>query len=94
MNIPRRDIEDNLQRKGFVKDNSKHRYFYHEYDGKRTGAYAYVSHGSKYKVYGDTLIKLLKRELKLNTNKQTIDLLKCPMSEGKYVEILKTNGII
>jgi len=66
MQIPKRVIKKSLKKKGFVEKEGDHKYFYHEYKGKRTGAYAKVSHGSrKYKDYGIQLIRLLKRQLLL-----------------------------
>ncbi|MCD6117928.1 hypothetical protein J7K93_13005 [bacterium] len=94
MPIPKRIIEKNLRKKGFVQDNNDHRYFYHEINGKRTGAYAFTSHGSKYKEYDIRLINVLKKELKLNTLKETEDLLKCPMDRTRYEKILKNKGIL
>lgn len=94
MPIPKRLIEKSLRKKGFVQDNNDHRYFYHEFNGKRTGAYAYTSHGSKIKEYDNRLIDILKKELRLNTLKETKDLLKCPMDKTKYESILKDRGIL
>lgn len=89
MQVERKVIESNLPRKGFVKENTHHRYFYHEYSGKRTGAYTYTSHGSKYKDYGVNLLKVMRKHLYLDTIKQVIDLFKCPITKDQYNEILR-----
>jgi len=94
MQIDRRLIESNLPSKGFVEEDTHHRYFYHEYKGRRTGISTYTSHGSQYKTYGDALIRQMKKQLKLDTIKQTADLLQCPLSEDGYNEILKSKGLI
>jgi len=94
MQIDRRLIESNLPSKGFVEEDTHHRYFYHEYKGRRTGISTYTSHGSQYKSYGDALIRQMKKQLKLDTIKQTADLLQCPLSEDGYNEILKSKGLI
>jgi hypothetical protein len=93
MQIERRDIESNLPSKGFVREDSNHRYFYHEYRGKRTGAYTYTSHGSGYKTYGISLIKMMKTQLRLNNNKQVFNLCTCPISEEDYNKILIANNV-
>lgn len=96
MQVDRDEIEASLPKKGFVKDDRKkgHRYFYHEYKGKRTGPFAYTSHGSGYKVYGDPLLKRMKAELRLDTVRQVADLVECPMTQDAYEAILKGKGII
>ena len=94
MQIPRRTIDSSLTQKGFVKEQKDHTYYYHEHEGRRTGAFAKVSHGSKFKDYGPALISSLKRELRLQTNKQAYDLLTCPMGREEYERILRGNGTI
>jgi len=88
MPIDRRLIESNLIKKGFVEEDSDHKYFYHEYNGKRTGIYTFTSHGSGYKIYNDNLISMMKKQLKLDTNSQAKDLFQCPMSGEEYNQIL------
>jgi len=94
MQIPKRDIEKSLKKKGFIQEYGDHNCFYHEYKGKRTGAYAKVSYGTKYKDYGIQLIRLLKRQLLLNSIEETKRLLKCPMNAKEYIILLKKKGII
>lgn len=94
MQIGRRIIESNLPSKGFVKENTHHKYFYHEYQGKRTGIYTYTSHGSKYNTYGVVLLKRMKKELRLDVIGQVIDLFKCPITGDKYNQILKEKGLL
>lgn len=92
--IDRDKIEQSLEKKGFVLENSNHRYFHHEYDGKRTGSFTYTSHGSHYKTYGNSLLNMMKKQLRLDTLKDTRDLLMCPMDERQYNEKLKEKGFI
>lgn len=94
MQIDRRLIESNLPKKGFIEEDATHKYYYHEYKGKRTGAYTYTSRGSNYKTYGDSLIKLMKKYLKLDSSKQVLDLCQCPLSGDEYNTILKNKGLI
>lgn len=94
MQIERRKIESELPAKGFVREDTHHRYFYHEYQGKRTGAYTYTSHGSMYRTCGDALLKRMKKQLRLDTVRQVIDLFECPITGDKYNHILKEKGFI
>lgn len=90
MQIEKRDVEASLPKKGFERDDSHHIYFNHRYQGKYTGAYTYVSHGMK--SIGDSIIKQMKNQLRLNSSHQVVDLVKCPISSDQYVEILKSKG--
>lgn len=94
MQVDRKKIESSLPSKGFVIDKTHHKYFYHEYQGKRSGAYTYTSRGSKYKSYGESLLQRMKKELKLDTIQQVVDLINCPITEADYNQILKNKGII
>ncbi|HKZ42032.1 MAG TPA: hypothetical protein VJ044_13800 [Candidatus Hodarchaeales archaeon] len=92
--IDRAIIEQSLIRKGFVLEETHHRYYYHEVNGKRSRAYTYVSTGSKYKSYGDSLFKRMKKELCLDTLLEVRRLLHCEMDGAEYNEILKSKGLI
>ena len=92
MQIEKRDVESALPKKGFERDDSRqhHIYFNHRYQGKYTGAYTYVSHGMK--SIGDSIIKQMKNQLRLNSSHQVADLVNCPISGDEYVQILKSKG--
>jgi len=94
LQVDRRQIERALPQKGFVEEDTHHRYFYHEYGGKRTGAYTYTSRGSSYKTYGVALLKRMRTELRLDTITQVADLCNCPMSGDGYNNILQGKGLI
>ena len=89
----RREIKKQLLRKGFVEDNSGHTMFRLKVDGKMTGIKACLSHGSKYKDYSDSLLNLIKRELKLDTKSQLFRLLDCPLKYEDYVAYLRAKGL-
>lgn len=92
--IPRDTIESALPKKGFVEGaKQSHRYFYHEYKGKRTGAYTYTSHGSNYKTYGDELLKRMRVQLRLDTLQEVRDFLNCPMTSDVYNHKLMAKGV-
>ena len=94
--IPTRDLIKGLQNKGFEytstgrQPHEKLRLFV---DGKKTGISVPISRNSKIKEYGSDLINIVKRELKLETNKQVVDLVDCPLSYQEYKSILIRNGI-
>ncbi len=94
MQIDRDTIESSLPNKGFVRQDSHHRFFYHEYHGKRTGAYTYTSHGSKYKTYSDPLFRIMKKQLRLDRVNQVTGLFLCPMDGEDYNNILREKGLL
>ena len=94
MQIDRGEIESSLVIKGFVREDSHHRYFYHEVKGMRTGISTHTSHGSHFKTYGDNLLKQMKRQLRLDTLNQACDLFKCPMTGEGYNNILKEKELL
>ena len=94
MQVAKRTIESSLTKKGFIRDENHHTYFYHEYNGKKTGIYIYTSHGSKSKAYRDSLLSMMKKQLKLDTINQVVDLFECPMSGKGYNHILKDKSLI
>jgi hypothetical protein len=92
--IDKKKIERSLRKKGFIEVGGRHKYFYHEVKGKRTGAYAYTSRGSGYKTYGDSLLKAMRIELRLDSLNQVKFLLECPMDSEGYNNILREKGVI
>lgn len=95
MQVDRRRLESALTSKGFVlNDDGDHRWFHHQVNGRETGIATFTSRGSNYKVYGDSLLKQIKLQLKLGTTREVYDLLTCQMSEEKYLEILRSKGCI
>lgn len=96
MQIDRRIIESSLIKKGFIREDSRHRYFYHEYNGKRTGAYTCTSHGGseKYKSYSEPFFKIIRKHLFLDRVKQVEELFMCPMDGDSYNQILRDKGLL
>lgn len=87
------DIEKALQKKGFQQENNDHRYFTLFNDNKKTAIFTKISHGSDYKIYGQSLLSKMSRQLKLS-NKELLDLIDCDISGEKYLEILKNKNIL
>ena len=90
--IPVKEAEASLQRKGFVQVNNNHRMFYLYHDDKDTGIRTMTSHSGG--EIHDNLVSSMKRQLKLDTNRQTRDLLCCPMGKDAYIQFLKHKDII
>lgn len=95
MKVSRRDLESNLPKKGFRRESSGHHiFFHHEWNGRETGAYTKVSHTKKMKEISRGLLTAVRRQLKLESNKQVCELIECPMSGQEYVSILVAQGAI
>jgi hypothetical protein len=93
MQKSRGDIEKALSKKGFKMEEKHHRYWYFYVGEIYTGVYTYISTGSGYKDYGDSLLGRMAKELNLN-RKQLCDLIDCPMTNERYREILAEKGIL
>mgnify|MGYP001605701850 CR=1 FL=1 len=94
MQIDKKKIEKGLKKKGFKAETTHHTYFYFYYNGKQSSISTHTSHGSKYKVYGDTLLALMKKQLELDTPQDLADLIQCRLTEDKYIDILKSKGLL
>jgi len=91
--VERKQIETSLRKKGFVQEGGDHKYFYHEVDGRRTGAYAFTSRGTGHKTYTDNLLGAMKKELRLDSLNQVKRLLECPMDADEYNTVLRQKGV-
>lgn len=84
-----REVRKSLKKKGFVEDKKGHHvYLRHLHNGKRTGAYTLVSHSTPSDDVGPNIVKAMKRQLKLGTNQDVHELVECPMTPEKYLEVL------
>ena len=89
MKVSRAEVEKNLPKKGFRKERASHHiYFHHEYKGIETGVKTYISHSAKQKDIAGDLLTSMKKQLKLNSTKEAVELIKCPMDKEKYEKIL------
>ena len=93
--MDRNKIASSLKRKGFDEDNSgDHRFFHHKFNGKVTGVRTKLSRGSKHRRIGAPLLSSIRKQLKLDTQKELSDLVNCPMTKEHSAEILKTKNIL
>ena len=94
MKVSKAEVEKGLSKKGFRKEKSSHHiYFHHEYEGVETGVNTYISHSSKQKDIAGDLLSSMKKQLKLDSTKDAVDLIKCPMDKEQYEKILIDKGI-
>lgn len=95
MKVARKEIEKNLPKKGFRKEKEKHHiYFHHAYEGRDTGAYTYISHSSKFKDISRDVLLSVRKQLRLDTTREAVDLIKCPIDKDAYNDILIRKNII
>lgn len=88
MKVTRAAILRNLPKKGFRKESGHHIYFYHEYNGMETGAYTYISHSAKQKDISGDLLLSMRKQLKLQTTREAVDPIKCPIDKEEFNRIL------
>ena len=85
----KKDVLQNLPRKGFETDKTGHHiYLKHLRNGRLTGAYTFVSHGPN-ELLGHGIVRSMKRQLRLGNSKDVHDLIECPMSKSQYNKILE-----
>jgi len=83
-----RKIEQSLTSKGFVLDDTHHRYFHLEINGEKQHIFTYFSHGQN--ELGAKLLAMMAKQLKLK-KKELDDLINCPLSKEDYIQILRKN---
>ena len=94
MKVDRDVMESSLRSKGFAEDRRRdHIYFHHHYRGKKTGAYTKVSHTAKMKEVSGDLLTQVRKQLRLDSTKEAVDLLTCPMDAEEYNSLLIGKGV-
>jgi len=94
MKVSRADIKKNLPQKGFKKKKFGHHiYFHHEYNRVETGIKTYISHSAKQKDVSGDLLSSMRKQLRLDSMKETVALIKCPMDKKEYEKILIDRSI-
>ncbi len=87
-----KQISQVLQKKGFRLDPSKqhHDFYYLVINDKKQSVYTYLSHGAK--DYGNSLMLMIKKQLKFKDNQMAEDFFDCPLSAEGYINRLIKNG--
>jgi hypothetical protein len=89
MKVSRAEIRKNLPQKGFKKKKSGHHiYFHHEYNGVETGIKTYISHSAKQRDIAGDLLSSMRKQLRLDSMKEAVDLIKCPIDKEEFNRIL------
>ena len=91
MTFERDEIRRQLLRKGFRESTGDHHFYTLWVNGKKTHISTKLSHGTKYKVYDDSLIALVCRQLYLS-KKELSELIECKLSGAEYVALLLRHG--
>lgn len=95
MKVDRSEFEANLPKKGFQEERDSHHIFFHHYfEGKRTAAYTKISHSARMREVSGDLLKVIRKQLQLDTTREAVDLIKCPMTAEQFLERLKQKGVI
>lgn len=81
-----------LKGKGFVDTGGDHHWLVLCVGGKKTSVRTKVSRGGK--DYGDGLLGAMKKQLHLDTKRDLLDLVDCPMSGSELVRVLQEKGIL
>jgi len=94
MKVSRADIKKNLPKKGFKKKKFGHHiYFHHEYNGVETGIKTYISHSAKQRDIAGDLLSSMRKQLRLDSMRETVALIRCPMDKKEYEKILIDRSI-
>jgi hypothetical protein len=80
-----------LKKKRFKEEPKDHNFYFLYINGKRTSINTHTSHNQQ--DINDHLINCMKKQLKLD-KKDFENLINCPLSFEKYVQILKDNNEI
>jgi len=67
MQLDTQKLEKSLLKKGFRQANNDHRYYRFYHNGKKTRIFTFISHGSGYKTYPESLYISVKMNLNPST---------------------------
>jgi hypothetical protein len=87
VSIKTRKISSSLKSKGFEPTESDHTFYWFYLEGLRTHIKTKISHGTN--EYGDHLLSAMRKQLKLKSALELKELINCPMSQERYIELLK-----
>ena len=94
MPMTTRKIESSLQKKGFIKEDKKHRIFrYIAEDGTKTSIFTHTSHGRSGEVVHDGIISTMAKQCKISAI-QFKRLVLCSFKRKQYEKKLRNNGAL
>lgn len=89
-----RELEDALKKKGFALDRATDdKIYYLWFEGRKTQVWTKISHGSGEELRF-RLLKLIQRQLCLDTQAQLRDFIEGGMDGAAYISFLITKGVI
>jgi hypothetical protein len=93
--IPRDAIATALSKKWFGSEEGKrHTLFFLTIGGKQYPVRTFLSRGSGYKDYNDTLLSQVRKQLCFDTKDQLLRFIDCDMGPQEYVDLLVKKRII
>lgn len=91
--LKKRDVQTNLQKKGFALREGDHVYLHYiTLDGRRTGIRTKISHSPKGDI-NSGVVSAMARQCQLTTA-QFVDFASCTISQDDYERILQTKGVL
>jgi len=87
-----KQFQKRLKKKGFIEEESHHKYYHFVWKGQITHIHTYTSHGEKN--FSSHLFNKRKRQLYIDDNSDMLDFYNCPMSKKDYSDYLVSKGII
>ncbi len=87
-----RELVSSLLSKGSKYADNDHKFLILYINGEKTGIRTKVSHNNK--GIGEGLISLIKKQLRLDSKAQLVDLKDCPMSYDDYLNHLRAKNIV
>ena len=91
--IDRRKLQSALESKGFVKRDNDHEFYDLRVDGKKVGIQTKISRSPKFKVYEDSLLGAMARQLRISKD-EMMRLAGCTLSGAAYLALLRQANII
>lgn len=92
--LQRAAIETALSKKGFVREERDHSYFWFlDEHGQRTAINTKTSHGSGYREIGDPLLGQMAEQIGLK-KREFVEFVRCNLSLEKYRAKLKKDGFL
>lgn len=93
--IPRDAIASALSKKWFgSEEGARHTIFFLIVEGRQYPVRTFLSRGSGYKDYDDSLLSLIRKQLHFDTKTQLLRFVDCSMGPEEYVALLVKKGTI
>jgi len=87
----KKEISSALLAKGFRVKVTHHNLYFLYYKEKKTSIFTKISHGGKIKIYNDSLLSMMSKQLRL-TKAELLKLIDCTLVYEGYLKILIERG--